>query len=115
MPIDRTHSQFRIRVKRPKSFKPETFKTLDVGAPGGLQFVRAIPEYKSSNKPSNLSTQSVHVSTKDFRLSKGKLEPKTPRGEKELSSLLRTQSTYVKEHFRKGREVRAHPRRRRSR
>lgn len=84
MGLERVGTQFRIRVSSPKGFSTESFRTLDVGRKGGLQFVRAME--KGSTK---FSTQSLRVSTKDFKRTKGKLIPITTRGKRQVTSLKR--------------------------
>ena len=84
MGLERVGTQFRIRVSSPKGFTKQSFRTLDVGRKGGFQFIRAMK--KGTTK---FSTQSLRVSTKDFKRTKGKLMPITPRGKRQVSSLKR--------------------------
>lgn len=84
MGLERVGTQFRIRVSSPKRFAKQSFRTLDVGRKGGLQFIRA--RKKGSTK---FTTQSLRVSTKDFKRIKGKLIPITTRGKRQVTSLKR--------------------------
>ncbi len=86
MGLEKVGSQFRIRVESPKRFQKKSFKTLDPGMPGGLQFVRAVPKGKK-NIAKNLKTQSIRVDVEDFNRRGDKLFPKTPRGRREARSL----------------------------
>lgn len=42
---------YRARIEDPKKFQPMTFKTLDIGKPGGFKIIRAKP--KGSDKYQN--------------------------------------------------------------
>lgn len=84
MGLERVGTQFRIRVSSPKGFTKQSFRTLDVGRKGGLQFIRAMK--KGTTK---FSTQSLRVSTQDFKRIKGKLIPTTIRGKRQVTSLKR--------------------------
>lgn len=90
MPFERKGKQFRIRVSSPKKFTKTSFRTLDVGMKGGLQLIRA--KKKGSKK---FSTQSIRVSTTDFRMAKGKLIAKTSRGKSQVSSLKKAKKPAV--------------------
>ena len=89
MGLERKGSQFRIRVRSPEKFqrdekgKPK-LRTTDPGMKGGLQLIVGRLKRKRTT-----STQSIRVSTRDFRRTDGKLVPRTKRGMKEAESLKR--------------------------
>lgn len=91
MGLERKGTQFRIRVTPPSRFRKRSFVTLDPGRKGGLQFVRAIRKRRRM-LAKNLETQSIRVSTRDFKRVGSKLIPKTGRGKREAASLKRTKT-----------------------
>ena len=80
MGLDRKGTQFRIRVRQPSMFS--NLRTKDVGMKGGLQLIVGRPKGKTRTK-----TQSIRVSTMDFKRTGGKLIAKTQRGKREIVSL----------------------------
>lgn len=88
MGLERKGTQFRIRVREPSKFSK--LRTKDPGKKGGLQLI--VGRLKGKRKT---STQSIRLSTKDFKRIDGKLIPKTARGIKERASLKRTKTGAV--------------------
>lgn len=82
MGLDRTKTQFRIRVRSPSKFSK--LRTKDVGRSGGLMLIVGRSKGKRTTK-----TQSIRVSTKDFKRSGGKLIPITRRGVRQRTTLKR--------------------------
>lgn len=80
MGLDRKGSQFRIRVRPPSKFSK--LRTKDVGMKGGLKLIVGRLKGKKTT-----TTQSIRVSTRDFKRVKGKLIAKTTRGMRETRSL----------------------------
>lgn len=82
MGLERKGMQFRIRVRSPSKFSK--LRTIDPGEKGGLQLI--VGRLKGRKVT---STQSIRLSTKDFKRIKDRLIPKTMRGMKERASLKR--------------------------
>lgn len=80
MGLERKGTQFRIRVRAPSKFSK--LRTKDVGMKGGLKLI--VGRLKGRR---TTTTQSIRLSTKDFKRVKGKLVPKTSRGMREARSL----------------------------
>ncbi len=80
MGLDRKGTQFRIRVRPPSMFSK--LRTKDVGMKGGLKLIVGRLKGRKTT-----TTQSIRLSTKDFKRVKGKLIPKTTRGMREARSL----------------------------
>ncbi len=80
MGLDRKGTQFRIRVRPPSKFT--RLRTKDVGMKGGLQLIVGRLKGRTTT-----TTQSIRLSTKDFKRIKDKLVPKTRRGMKEARTL----------------------------
>lgn len=77
--IERKGNQFRVRVLDPKLFNKKTFRTLDVGRPGGLKLVVGRLKGKETT-----TTQALRLSADDYKVSRGNLVAKTGRGKSEL-------------------------------
>ncbi len=88
MGLDRKGTQFRIRVRPPSMFSK--LRTKDVGKKGGLMLIVGRPKGKIIT-----STQSIRVSTKDFKRVKDKLIPKTLRGMKEARVLKKRKTGFA--------------------
>ncbi len=89
MGLDRKGTQFRIRVRSPQKFEKDEkgkpkLRTKDPGKKGGLQLI--VGRLKGRRLT---STQSLRLSTKDFKRVRNKLVPKTMRGIREARSLKR--------------------------
>lgn len=80
MGLEKVGSQFRIRIRAPSKFSK--LRTKDVGNKGGLMLI--VGRLKGKTKT---TTQSIRLSTKDFRRSGEKLIPRTKRGIKERTTL----------------------------
>lgn len=88
MGLDRKGTQFRIRVRTPSKFSK--LRTKDVGRKGGLQLIVGRLKGKKVT-----STQSLRLSTKDFKRIGNKLVPKTIRGMREARTLRKRKSGAV--------------------
>jgi len=82
MGLERKGTQFRIRVRPPSKFS--SLRTKDVGKKGGLMLIVGRQKGKRTT-----TTQSLRLSTKDFKRVRNKLVPKTMRGMREARSLKR--------------------------
>lgn len=88
MGLERKGTQFRIRVRPPSKFS--SLRTKDVGKKGGLQLI--VGRLKGRRVT---STQSIRLSTKDFKRVRNKLVAKTMRGKREAQSLKRRKRGFV--------------------
>lgn len=87
MGLERKGTQFRIRVRSQEKFQKDErgkpkLRTKDPRKKGGLQLI--IGRLKGRR---TTSTQSIRISTKDFKRVRNKLVPKTSRGMREARSL----------------------------
>jgi hypothetical protein len=75
---------YRLRVKNPSEFKPQTFRTQDIGRPGGIMRITA--QHKRSGK---WMTQAWRISINDARVINGRLMPMNQQAKKVLDGLNR--------------------------